>query len=625
VAETPLGKQPEPGGVGKGGRQTPIDGNLMARVSAGLKWMFTGQRPPAEVTGQPVPNQASVPNPAGVPAVVANPNAPAMTPSPGMDVWMGPGAPMTPQTINPADVAGREMDYRVGYNITARPRQGEGVSFEALEGLYESLDLVKLCVETRKDQMGNLTWSCLPRQPVGTPPAKRKPDARCEQIETFFRKPDGRLAYAQWARELIHDQLVFDAPSIYVRRTLGGDVFALEVVKGSYIDVKLDATGRVPLYPAPAYQHVLKGLPAINYTTRDLIYWPRNLRAGHRYGFSPVEQLLMSLNIAIRREVEKLNFYTEGNIPEAMIGCPESWTPETIERWQAIWDATMADQTIRRRARFVPGKMSYTQTRSEDSIGQQGDEWWARVVCYAFSLPPLPFVKQQNRATAETAVEEALSEGLQPMMIWWKSLIDHIIQEVFGFSDLELVWDDVRKVDPEQQDQMDLSQIAVGRKSVDESRLARGEDPIGMTHAIWGIGPLGIMFVDDLLKAKEQGVLLQAFIAAGTPPAPPQIDPATGLPIPGAPPAASPMIGHNGGPPMDPRTGLHPDAAAALQGVSPKLLTAVGLGAAGAAGRTVDVTGHDAFQSDPLSAHAAHPQVLALLRQAERRQGRSRR
>jgi hypothetical protein len=50
----------------------------------------------------------------------------------------------------------------------------------------------------------------------------------------------------------------------------------------------IDDWGRTPLpYAAddgtticpPAYQQVLKGLPAVNYSARDIIYRPRNVRA----------------------------------------------------------------------------------------------------------------------------------------------------------------------------------------------------------------------------------------------------------------------------------------------------------------------------------------------------------
>ena len=35
------------------------------------------------------------------------------------------------------------------------------------------------------------------------------------------------------------------------------------------------------------------------------------------------------------------------------------------------------------------------------------DEWYTRIVCYAFSIPPQPFIKEMNRATAETAKSAA--------------------------------------------------------------------------------------------------------------------------------------------------------------------------------------------------------------------------
>ncbi len=55
----------------------------------------------------------------------------------------------------------------------------------------------------------------------------------------------------------------------------------------------IDDWGRTPLpFPAadgtmvypPAYQQVLKDMPAVNYLARDIIYRPRNVRA-HAYDF----------------------------------------------------------------------------------------------------------------------------------------------------------------------------------------------------------------------------------------------------------------------------------------------------------------------------------------------------
>lgn len=585
-------------------REIPIEPGLLARVGAGIKRLFGPG-------GAPAPSAA---DPAAQPGQI----------DPNNQAWMGPGEPLAPVVAKPGEVAGRAYDYPVGYNIGIRPRRYEGVGFEQLKNLADSLDMVRLAIETRKDQMGNLAWSCLPRQRANErlrPP----PDARCQQIEDFFRRPDGRLPFGAWMRQLVEEQLVHDAPAVYVRRNLGGEVHALEVVDGATVSVVLDTTGRMPLPPAPAYQQILKGVPAINYTADELIYWPRNLRPGRAYGQSPVEQIIMTINIALRREIAKLAFFTEGNVPEALVSVPETWTPDQIAQFQAMWDAMQADQRERRRMKFVPGRMTFQPTRSENALMDPVDEWLARVICYAFSLPPLPFVKMMNRATSETAYDSALEEGLQPMMMWMKSMIDHIIQTVFGYPDLELVWDDVRKVDPAEQEQRDIELVRMGMKSIDDYLIAHGQQPVGMGAAIFGIGPMGIMFIDDLLRLKAQGGLIPPA------PVPPELQ---GMG--GAPPGLSPMIGHNGGPPLDaggmgapgllPAPGgapLAPAAGAALMRVNPKVLNAVGLGAAGRPGRTVDVTAGDAVASDPLSNVVAHPAVLQTLRDAERRQGRS--
>jgi phage portal protein BeeE len=86
----------------------------------------------------------------------------------------------------------------------------------------------------------------------------------------------------------------------------------------------LSRCGRATVYP-PAYQQVLKGLPAVNYSARDVIYRPRNVRAHKVYGYSPVQQVLMTVNIALRRQLWQLDYFTEGSIPDALIGVPQSW------------------------------------------------------------------------------------------------------------------------------------------------------------------------------------------------------------------------------------------------------------------------------------------------------------
>ena len=389
--------------------------------------------------------------------------------------WFGPQAPLPPAA--PQEVAGRQFDYPFGFNLAITPRNYEPTGFAELRGLADSHDLLRCVIETRKDQVERLTWRIRKRASAG----KQASDvARISALSTFFARPDRLHSWAQWLRMLLEDLLVIDAPTLYLRRTRAGALWALEVLDGATIKRLIDAWGRTPAPPAPAYQQILKGMPAVDYAADELIYAPRNARAHKAYGFSPVEQVQMSVNIALRRQIYQLQYYTEGNIPEALIGVPDSWNPDQIRQFQAYWDALNAGDTAERRhAKFVPGGVAKTFIPTREPVMKDVfDEWLARVICFAFSIPPSALVAQVNRATAETAQDTALSEGLAPLQNWVKQLIDQVIASEFQAPDLEFAWDEDRAVDPAEVARIAASYVAAGIKSVNEVRAELGLSPV---------------------------------------------------------------------------------------------------------------------------------------------------
>ena len=106
------------------------------------------------------------------------------------------------------------------------------------------------------------------------------------------------------------------------------------------------------------------------------------------------------------------------------------------------------------------------------------DEWLARIVCYAFSLPSTAFTRQVNRATADTAQQTALAEGLAPLLGWVKRLADHVIQDRMGHTDLEFAWSDVRTIEPAEQSKLLDTYVRTGIYTVNEARSILGLDPV---------------------------------------------------------------------------------------------------------------------------------------------------
>jgi hypothetical protein len=247
-------------------------------------------------------------------------------------------------------------------------------------------------IETRKDQMERQRWRIRPRDPK----FKRKSaaidaemSARIAAVEAFLQKPDGVTRWKTWLRALLEDMFVIDAATLYCQRRRSGQLCALQQLDGATIKRVIDDWGRTPqpfaapdgtmVYP-PAYQQVLKGLPAVNYAARDVIYRPRNVRAHRVYGYSPVQQVLMTVNIALRRQLWQLDYFSEGSIPDALIGVPNGWTPDQIKQFQDYWDQEFAgDLAKRRRAKFVPGDTASKVHETKEPEHKNDFDEWLRV------------------------------------------------------------------------------------------------------------------------------------------------------------------------------------------------------------------------------------------------------
>lgn len=389
--------------------------------------------------------------------------------------WFGPLETTAP--IAPPEVASRRFDFPTGYNRVITPRAYDAIGFQTMRALADNYDILRLVIETRKDQVARMKWNVVPRDP--TKSVKGAVKKRIEQVEAFFLRPDKEHFWDEWIRLILEDLLVLDAPTIYKRKTRGGDLYSLEPLAGDTIKVVIDDWGRVPEAPYVAYQQVLKGFPAVDYSKDEVIYRPRNIRTNKVYGFSPVEQIIMTVAIAMKRQVFQLNYFTEGNVPEALIGVPEQWTPDQIQQFQDWFDGILQGNLAeRRRARFVPSAVGKTYIpMKETELFGKAEEWLARVVCFAFSINPQPFVNQMNRATSQDATEASLSEGLGPLLLWIKGLIDGIILDEFGFDDVMFQWDMDWGVDPK--DQADILDTLVGSSimSINEARVKLGLDP----------------------------------------------------------------------------------------------------------------------------------------------------
>jgi len=105
------------------------------------------------------------------------------------------------------------------------------------------------------------------------------------------------------------------------------------------------------------------------------------------------------------------------------------------------------------------------------------DEFLARIICFAFSISPQPFVSMMNRATADTAHDAAVEEGLLPVLNYFRRLF-RILFDRLGWTEIEMVPVDDREIDPKTASEIDVADVQAGIRTIDEVRAARGLTPL---------------------------------------------------------------------------------------------------------------------------------------------------
>ena len=304
----------------------------------------------------------------------------------------GPGTPIAPTL--PEEVEPRRYDYPIGQNIATSPRAYEPITFAVLRQLARNYDVAQLAIQKRIDGIRRLTWAVRPKPVPGMTRAEAKTrEARLEDdiaaVTGFLTKPDQEHEFPDWMSRWLYDVFTIDAATIYLRPTLAGELYGLEIIDGATIRPIIDGYGRPPAPPMPAYAQVIKGMTREFLSRDQIIYAPYWARSDSLYGHPPLEWVLLAVNRALRRQTLDLSNFTEGTLPVAFLKVAADMPAAQVKELKLYLDELLAGNDVARsRVIPIPGGTGTGLDAIHPMPETAAEEFLMHITCAAIGVSP---------------------------------------------------------------------------------------------------------------------------------------------------------------------------------------------------------------------------------------------
>jgi hypothetical protein len=434
--------------------------------------------------------------------------------------WMagvpfGPGTPITPGAINPVREDGRpdprRYEYQVAQNINVT--ETRLVPFKTLRASADQIDILRRCIEVIKNKVTGLDWDIV----LGTDAsekiaatsggdhvramakAREKYTDEINRMRQFWENPDrsNGLTFSDWLMIALEEILVIDAWAVWPQRSVGGDLYGLQILDGSTIKPLLDDRGMRPMAPNAAFQQILYGFPRAEFTANDddpsadgeftsddLQYLVRNRRTTSVYGFSPTERALPLADIYLRRQQWIRAEYTDGVLPELMFTTDENWgtNPDLLRAYENIFNDDLAGQTQqRKRLRLLPAGMTPVQFEAYgEKFKDTLDDYLITSICGHYGVQPaeIGFAPKGGLGGAgfeEGRAESAEAIGTQPLVNWISKMLTNISYTYLGMPrELEFKLMTSKRLDNETNARKNQIEVTSGGKTINERRSELG-------------------------------------------------------------------------------------------------------------------------------------------------------
>lgn len=398
-----------------------------------------------------------------------------------------------------------------------KPGSTNGIDFATLRRFSVQYDVARAAINRRKRQLNALEWDIVNAESDD----QSDNGAIIKQVKKDFKSIGGyKVRFREFIDTLVDDLLVLDAMVLYKRPNVGGGLYSLEPVDAATIVLELDDNGGTPMPPDTAYRQIIHGKEVATFTADEMYYEMMNARTYTPYGLAPLESLVLGVTAALKSDIYNVHLLTEGNIPEGFFGVPETWTPDQIKEFQALWDAALSGDTrAMSKLKFVPsgkGATGYTPAvKPEDMRYKELQDWLMHKTCMLFEIPPneLGFTDSVNKSTGEVQKDIGTDSGLRPLAEFFQEIFTDVIQTDMGFENLAFKYTGLEFTDERGAAETNEIRIRSGQATVDEVRMEQGMKPLGVDKPFVLGNPT---FIDaESQKTRAEAAAALTSLAAG--------------------------------------------------------------------------------------------------------------
>jgi hypothetical protein len=497
--------------------------------------------------------------------LAANTRAAAAQPLPRDPAWsqvpFGPGQPLRLNPINQVRAVSQrpeprlfELPISTNINLNTSPY----VPWRILQDAAD-MPLFRKCIERRKgicalDFTVAVDPKAVARETAVTGQAKtdvesairQKYTADIARVTDWLEVPDRKNGqdWRMWTSALMENRLKYDATVVYPRLTVGGELFALEVIAGCTIKPLLDEYGGRPLPPFPAFQQILYGYPrgeftatpdldesgkpyagpdgrpAVSGLTSDELLYERTIyRDQSPYGMSATEIALLDGIVWMRRMGWILAEYTEGVLPRSHIEVDgdRDWSVQQWEDWSRALNDHLGGNTQQRQKfeLMPPGVHMLADAAVDAQYKPDYDMFLIKLVAGDFGMTAtelgFPEVGSLG-ASFHEGEEDVLNRTTRiPDAQWVSKIATRLAVRHLGMPpDLQVKILGLESEDEAAADAVAQNQVQSARLTLNEDRARRGLPSLPFAEADMAMlmSDRGVVVLDGASKAAPPGVLL---------------------------------------------------------------------------------------------------------------------